>query len=67
MRRTTLRTRRPVKSYVRHASGEQMRTGAVAGGNAFGTKYVHFDLNGVDRARPGAIICKARLDTTAYL
>ncbi|MGW2771250.1 hypothetical protein ACWC4C_01445 [Streptomyces olivaceoviridis] len=56
-----------MKSYVRHASGEQMRTGAVAGGNAFGTEYVHFDLSGVDRARPGAIICKARLGTTAYL
>ncbi|MEV5385221.1 hypothetical protein [Streptomyces sp. NPDC052721] len=67
MRRTTLHTRKLVKSYVRHSSGEQMWTGAVAAGNAFGTKYVHFNVSGVDRARPGAIIYKARLDTTAYL
>ncbi|MET8563150.1 hypothetical protein ABZV75_22100 [Streptomyces flaveolus] len=67
MRRTTPHPRGLVKPYVRHASGEQMRTGAVAGGNASGTKYVHFNVSGVDRARPGTIVHKARLDTTAFL
>ncbi|MFG2353374.1 hypothetical protein [Streptomyces sp. NPDC048521] len=67
MKRTTLHSRKLVKSYVRHSSGEQMWTGAVPGGNAFGTKYVHFDVSGVARARAGAVIYKARLDTTAYL
>lgn len=64
---TTLHARRLVKSYVHHSSGEQMWTGAVAGGNDFGTKYVHFNVSGVARARAGAIIYKARLGTTAYL
>ncbi|MFF9086742.1 hypothetical protein ACF1BE_10075 [Streptomyces sp. NPDC014991] len=67
MRRTTLHTRKLVKSYVHHSSGEQMWTGAVEGGNAFGTKYVHFDVSGVARARQGAVLYKARLDTTASL
>ncbi|MCG0068268.1 hypothetical protein ACWDUC_02055 [Streptomyces tricolor] len=67
MRRTTLHTRRLVKSYVRHVSGEQMWTGAVPDGNAFGTKYVHFNVSGVSRARQGAVIYKARIATTAYL
>ncbi|GGM11322.1 hypothetical protein GCM10010129_64180 [Streptomyces fumigatiscleroticus] len=66
MKKTTLHTRRLVKSYVRHSSGEQMWTGAVQGGNAFGTKYVHFNISGVARARQGAVIYRARLDTTAY-
>jgi hypothetical protein len=62
-----LHSRRLVKSYVHHSSGEQMRTGAVADGNAFGTKYVHFKVSGVARARAGAIVYKARLDTPNYL
>jgi len=66
MTRTRLHSRRYVKSYVRHSSGEQMWTGAVEDGNAFGTKYVHFNVSGVARAREGAIVYKARLDTTAY-
>ncbi|MET9451503.1 hypothetical protein [Streptomyces cinerochromogenes] len=67
MRPTTLHTRKLVKSYVHHVSGEQMWTGAVPDGNAFGTPYVHFNVSGVSRARRGAVIYKARLDTTAYL
>lgn len=62
-----LHSRRLVKSYVHHSSGEQMWTGAVEGGNAFGTKYVHFNVSGVARARNGAIVYKARLDTPNYL
>lgn len=62
-----LHSRRLVKSYVHHSSGEQMWTGAVKGGNVFGTKKVHFNVSGVARARTGAIIYKARLETPNYL
>ncbi|CAM5725620.1 hypothetical protein SGLAM104S_08439 [Streptomyces glaucescens] len=55
MTRTRLHSRRYVKSYVRHSSGEQMWTGAVEGGNVFGTEYVHFNVSGVARAREGAV------------
>ncbi|MFI7499701.1 hypothetical protein ACIBVL_14625 [Streptomyces sp. NPDC049687] len=68
---TTLHTRRKVKSYVRHSSGEQMWTGAAeSGGSAFGTKYVHFNVSGVTRplqVGSGPIVYKARIDTPNYL
>ncbi|MFJ9815613.1 hypothetical protein ACIRU3_10115 [Streptomyces sp. NPDC101151] len=67
MKPATLHTRKLVKSYVHHASGEQMWTAAVPHGNAFGTKYVHFNVSGVARAREGAVIYKARPATTVCL
>ncbi|MCQ4209641.1 hypothetical protein [Streptomyces longispororuber] len=67
MKKTQLHDRDLVKSYVQHASGEQMWTGAVADGNAFGTRYVHFNLG---TTRPvetaGAVVYRARIDTTFY-
>ncbi|MEU6391081.1 hypothetical protein [Streptomyces sp. NPDC046939] len=67
MKKKLRHDRNLVKSYVEHKSGEQMWTGSVAGGNAFGTKYVHFNL-GTTRPlqTPGAIVYKARIDTTLY-
>ncbi|CAL9335757.1 hypothetical protein [Streptomyces sp. enrichment culture] len=60
---TELYGRRKVKSFVRHASGEEMWTGASDGGSAFGTKWVHFNTAGARALQIGSspVIYKARI------
>ncbi|MFI9154026.1 hypothetical protein [Streptomyces sp. NPDC053367] len=61
--------RRKVKSFVRHASGEEMWTGAEDGGSAFGTKWVHFNTAGARDLRVGSspVVYKARILDPDYL
>ncbi|MGC0328862.1 hypothetical protein RKD23_001852 [Streptomyces sp. SAI-170] len=66
---TRLYGRHKVKSFVRHASGEEMWTGADDGGSAFGTKWVHFNRAGARALEVGSgpVVYKARILDPAYL
>ncbi|GHF47177.1 hypothetical protein [Streptomyces griseosporeus] len=66
---TLLYGRHHVKSFVRHASGEEMWTGAADGGSAFGTKWVHFNRAGARALETGGgpVVYKARILDPAYL
>jgi hypothetical protein len=60
-------TRKYVKSFSRHSSGEGVWTSAPQdAGDPFGTSWVHFRRPSDATQRPGGRLYKARLVETAY-